>query len=196
MAEVGSLVAVLPSDGQWSGIRSIPYHVNPLHCIPYHTIWHRNQVHLTIWYHYQCRTWHHTILTHTILDHMTHTTLGIISDSYLPSTCTMYLAVGTIQVPYLLIPTDTIGAPPSYPESHRHEIIEIKSPKMSDSQIYPSDHIVASNGIFDLQKCFWWVVNIMKQSSWYDKWYDPKHYILVDWQGSVLKDDFASEKYQ
>ena len=115
MAEVGSLVAVLPSDGQWSGIRSIPYHVNPLHCIPYHTIWHRNQVHLTIWYHYQCRTWHHTILTHTILDHMTHTTPGIISDSYLSSTCTMYLAVGTIQVPYLLIPTDTIGAPPSYP---------------------------------------------------------------------------------
>ena len=85
---------------------------------------------------------------------MTHTTPGIISDSYLPSTCRMYLAVGTIQVPYLLIPTDTIGAPPSYPpppESHRHEIIEIKSPKMSDSQIYPSDHIVASNGIFDLQ---------------------------------------------
>ena len=181
-----------------SDLAYAPYHTMWIHYTAYHTIPYDTA---TIWYHYQCQCQYHTILTHTILNHMTHTTLGIISDSYLPSTCTMYLAVGTIQVPYLLIPTDTIGAPPSYPESHRHEIIEIKSLKMSDSQIYPSDHIVASNGIFDLQKCFWWV-NIMKQSSWYDKWYegwtwhDPKHYILVDWQGSVLKDDFASEKYQ
>ena len=180
-----------------SDLAYAPYHVNPLHCIPYHTIWHRNQVHLTIWYHYQCRTWHHTILTYTILDHMTHTTLGIISDSYLPSTCTMYLAVGTIQVPYLLIPTDTIGAPPSYPWisptwDHWNQISE--NVGLSDISVWSHR---CFKWDFRPSKCFWWV-NIMKQSSWYDKWYehDPKHYILVDWQGSVLKDDFASEKYQ